>query len=99
MDVRPSPRGSVSDAAGRERRAVVIHPDDRKYGALLVGGQGTGKTSALLTFYKNDVEDRRHGADRDRPQVGAIAHLPAQDAARLRASGCGFSTSATRRSG
>ena len=39
-----------------ENAAVVIHPDDRKYGALLVGGQGTGKTSALLTFYKNDVE-------------------------------------------
>jgi len=26
-----------------ENREVVIHPDDRKYGALLVGGQGTGK--------------------------------------------------------
>ena len=39
-----------------ENAEVVIHPDDRKYGALLVGGQGTGKTSALLTFYKNDVE-------------------------------------------
>ena len=39
-----------------ENAAVVIHPDDRKYGALLVGGQGTGKTSALLTFFKNDVE-------------------------------------------
>ena len=36
---------------------VVIHPSDRKYGALLVGGQGTGKTSALLSFYLNDVED------------------------------------------
>ena len=35
----------------------VIHPSDRKYGALLVGGQGTGKTSALLSFYLNDVED------------------------------------------
>ena len=30
---------------------VVIYPWDRKYGALLVGGQGTGKTSALLSFY------------------------------------------------
>ena len=35
----------------------VIHPSDRKYGALLVGGQGTGKTSALLSFFINDVED------------------------------------------
>ena len=36
---------------------VLIHPSDRKYGALLIGGQGTGKTSALLAFYINDVED------------------------------------------
>jgi hypothetical protein len=40
-----------------ENAEVVIHPDDRKYGALLVGGQGTGKTSALLAFYINDIED------------------------------------------
>jgi len=40
-----------------ENAEVVIHPDDRRYGALLVGGQGTGKTSALLGFYSNDVED------------------------------------------
>jgi Domain of unknown function (DUF5710)/Replication-relaxation len=36
---------------------VLIHPSDRKYGALLIGGQGTGKTSALLSFFINDVED------------------------------------------
>jgi hypothetical protein len=36
---------------------VLIHPSDRKYGALLVGGQGTGKSSALLSFYLNDIED------------------------------------------
>ena len=36
---------------------VLIHPWDRKYGALLVGGQGTGKTSALLSFYLNDLGD------------------------------------------
>ena len=36
---------------------VVIHPWDRKYGALLVGGQGTGKTSAMLSFYLNDIGD------------------------------------------
>ena len=36
---------------------VVIYPWDRKYGALLVGGQGTGKTSALLSFYLNDIRD------------------------------------------
>ena len=31
-----------------ENAEVVIHPDDRKYGALLIGGQGSGKTAALL---------------------------------------------------
>ena len=36
---------------------VVIYPWDRKYGALLIGGQGCGKTSALLSFYLNDIED------------------------------------------
>ena len=29
-----------------ENAEVLIHPSDRKYGALLVGGQGTGKSSA-----------------------------------------------------
>ena len=36
---------------------VVIYPWDRKYGALLIGGQGCGKTSALLSFYLNDIAD------------------------------------------
>ena len=36
---------------------VVIYPWDRKYGALLIGGQGCGKTSALLSLYLNDIED------------------------------------------
>jgi len=36
---------------------VVVHPDDRKYGQLLVGGQGCGKTSALLRMYLNDIRD------------------------------------------
>ena len=29
---------------------VLIHPSDRKYGALLIGGQGTGKTSARCSL-------------------------------------------------
>jgi hypothetical protein len=40
-----------------ENAEVLIGPDDRKYGALLIGGQGCGKTSALLSFYLNDIED------------------------------------------
>ena len=35
-----------------ENADVVIHPDDRKYGALLVGGQGTGKTSRAADFFQ-----------------------------------------------
>ncbi len=48
-DLYPMLRGENGEA--------VIHPSDRKYGALLVGGQGTGKTSALLSFYINDITD------------------------------------------
>jgi hypothetical protein len=40
-----------------ENAEVLIHPSDWKYGALLVGGQGTGKTSALLGFFENSLTD------------------------------------------
>src|SRR5437016_14395283 len=36
---------------------VLIHPDDRKYGALLIGSMGSGKTAALLRMTLNDVRD------------------------------------------
>ena len=36
---------------------VYIHPDDRKYGVLLAGGQGSGKTSAMLRMYLSDIRD------------------------------------------
>ena len=36
---------------------VFIHPDDRKYGVLLAGGQGSGKTSAMLRMYLSDIRD------------------------------------------
>jgi hypothetical protein len=36
---------------------IVPHPSDRKYGSLFVGGQGCGKTSALLRMYLNDIRD------------------------------------------
>ena len=41
----------------RATRAGLIHPDDRKYGALLVGGQGSGKTAAMLRMYLGDLRD------------------------------------------
>jgi len=40
-----------------ENAPVLIHPDDRKYGALLVGSMGSGKTAALLRLYANDLKD------------------------------------------
>lgn len=36
---------------------VSLHPDDRKYGAMLVGGQGSGKTAAEFRMYLNDIRD------------------------------------------
>jgi len=40
-----------------ENAPVLIHPDDRKYGALLVGSMGSGKSAALLRLYANDLLD------------------------------------------
>lgn len=50
----PYPMVSVLQASNGP---VYIHPDDRKYGALLVGGQGSGKTSAMLRMYLSDIRD------------------------------------------
>jgi hypothetical protein len=36
-----------------ENAQVGLNPHDLKYGTLLVGGQGSGKSSALLSFYRN----------------------------------------------
>jgi len=36
---------------------VYIHPSDRKYGVLAVGGQGSGKTALLLRLYLSDLRD------------------------------------------
>jgi hypothetical protein len=40
-----------------ENAEVLIAPADRKYGAILVGSQGTGKTSALLSFYLQAITE------------------------------------------
>ena len=37
--------------------AGLLHPDDRKYGALLVGSQGSGKSAAMLRLYLGDLRD------------------------------------------
>src|SRR4051794_3791544 len=36
---------------------VVLHPDDRRLGMLLVGSQGSGKSACLLRAYLNDTRD------------------------------------------
>ena len=66
---------------------VVIYPWDRKYGALLIGGQGMRQDlrAALLLPQRHRGRERR--ADRDRPQVRALAHLPAAHPAGLRQAG------------
>ena len=40
-----------------ENRDVVLADADRKYGSLLIGGQGSGKTSVALRAYRNDIHD------------------------------------------
>jgi hypothetical protein len=37
--------------------AVVQHPDDKPQGTLVVGGQGSGKTSFMLRAFLNDCRD------------------------------------------
>lgn len=53
---------------------VFIHPDDRKYGVLLVGGQGSGKTAAMLRLYLSDIRD---------PNAAPIVMDPKSELARL----------------
>src|SRR5215216_7080008 len=50
----PSPLPAVLRASNG---AGVIHPDDRRYGTLLVGGQGSGKSAAMLRLYLGDLRD------------------------------------------
>lgn len=53
---------------------VYIADDDRKYGTLLVGGQGSGKTSAMLRMYLNDIRD---------PNAAVIVFDPKSELSRL----------------
>ena len=76
--------------------AGLIHPDDRKYGTLLVGGQGSGKTAAMLRFYLGDMRDDDAAVDRPRPQERAQPPLPARSPRPTAPSASGSSTSATR---
>ena len=40
-----------------ENAQVAIRAIDRKYGVLAAGGQGAGKTAALLALYRSDLAD------------------------------------------
>jgi hypothetical protein len=53
---------------------VYIHPADRKYGVLGVGGQGSGKTALLLRLYLSDIRD---------PNASPIVVDPKSELARL----------------
>src|SRR3954464_15702497 len=67
-----------------ENAQVLIHPDDRRLGVLLVGSQGSGKTAALLRCYLNDIRD---------PEAAPIVIDPKSELARvclrLTPPGCG----------
>jgi hypothetical protein len=81
-----------------ENAEVVIAPADRKYGVLMVGAQGTGKTSALISLYLNDCRDltprRWCGTSKARSRA---SHWRRRR--RTAANKCGSSTSGARRSG
>ena len=70
-----------------ENAEVVIHPDDRRYGALLVGSQGSGKTSALRRLLRQRRHGARHRPDRDRSQERALPHLSEGNPPGLRQAG------------
>lgn len=60
--------------ANTDRGPVCLHPDDRKYGTLLIGGQGSGKTSAMLRLALNDILD---------PDASVIVFDPKSELSRL----------------
>ena len=67
-----------------ENAEVVIHPSDRKYGALLVGGQGTGKTSAMLSSTSTTSRIPNAAPIVIDPKSELSRDLPADDPAGLR---------------
>ena len=50
-------RAPVLPVLRADNAEVLIEPEDRKYGALLVGSMGSGKTAALLRMVLNDVRE------------------------------------------
>ncbi len=46
----------ISEIRG-ENGTCALHPDDRKYGTLAIGSQGSGKTSILHRMFYNDLLD------------------------------------------
>ena len=92
-------RGSpVSDAAGRQRRGGDLPLGPQVRGAAdRRPGMRQDLRAALLLPQRHRGRERR--ADRDRPQVRALAHLPAGSPRRTAANGSGSSTSAGPRSG
>jgi len=69
--VRRAPKVAVLQASNA---AVCQRDGDRQYGSLLVGGQGSGKTSVELRMYLNDVHD---------PNAAVIVIDPKSELSRL----------------
>ena len=76
--------------------AGLIHPDDRKYGTLLVGSQGSGKIGGAAQDIPQRPADRRRRRRRARPQERAQPAVPASSRRPTAPSASGSSTSATR---
>ena len=67
-----------------ENAEVVIHPDDRKYGALLVGGQGTGRPARCSPSTSTPQRTGNAAPIVMDPKSELSPHLPERDPARLR---------------
>lgn len=52
------PRDPIRAVMTDERGAVSIPEGDRKYGVLLLGTQGTGKSTTMLNLIRTDAENR-----------------------------------------
>lgn len=78
--VRPVPYPLLPLFLDENGEPITQHPDDLKYGNLLIGGQGSGKTSVLLRMFLNAVRDPRRAVVLFDPKSEltdvALGHIP-----------------------
>ena len=111
---RPNGRGHVEETSVKNRTDIedrlypMLRADNAEVVDLSVGPQvrgaagrrpGHGEDERAALLLPQRPRRCRCRTDRDRPQVRALAHLPARSPRATAASASGSSTSATRRSG